>query len=419
MIAYLARRWLQQPGPLLGHTIVVIALTGVSVAVAGLVLTAGVLSGFQAELATKFRGVQPHLRVDAPEWSDAQAAQLRHIVAQASDARAYPVVEGDALLQVPGDEGSSDLAVRVWGVEPVMFAEMPRARWSVLQNDAASDAAPPMAEWATTLFAAPGLPSALVGRGVLATMAAMGEDRIVRLTAPIGLVDPVGALRPLVRNLRIDGFFHTGVVSEDDQRVYVARAAAEQLLGMQAHTVWMIYTADDASADTLAARLRAVWPGGEVHVSTWRERNHKLFAALQLEARVMNGVLAGMVLLACCSVIGVIATIVWSKQRHIALLVAVGAPTALVRRVVVLMGAWLGAIGGVGGAALALLATWWFRAHPIALPDAFYLSELPVTVHPAHLVIALVGTTLVAALCASYPARWASRLDIVEGLRAE
>lgn len=422
---WMALRWVRCPGQIFGSTIICLALGSMALAVAALLLTMGVMNGFQTHLAQKFRGMQPHLRIDASDWTPAMDAQIRTVVEAQPGVRAYPVIEGEVLLQVPGHEGSSDLAVRVWGVEPAMLTEFSAARWSFFTpGDAAADgddpaAAPDVAGEAQTALQGDRLPGALVGSGVLANLNLLADDRVVRLTAPLGLLDPSGELRGVVRNFLVNGFFQTGVVVEDSQRVYLDRAAARRALGWQARTVWMLYTDATVPVEALAQQLRAALTATPAHVATWRELNAKLFAALRFEQRVMQAVLLCMMGLSCISIIGVVMTIVWGKQRQIAMLVACGAAPSALRRLVCAMGGLLGAGGALGGAGLALAVQWWLTRSPLALPSAFYLPTLPIAIAPLQILGAGVVTIAVAIACAWYPARLVVRMDVVQGLRAE
>jgi putative ABC transport system permease protein len=122
------------------------------------------------------------------------------------------------------------------------------------------------------------------------------------------------------------------------------------------------------------------------------------------------------VLVAMLGIVNTLVTAVMERRREFALLRAIGASTGQVERLVLWEAAYLGLIGAVlgvaGGLLLALLLI-----HVINKQSFGWTIQMTV---PGGVILQAIGLALAAALIAGYwPARWAARQPVVEGLREE
>jgi len=122
------------------------------------------------------------------------------------------------------------------------------------------------------------------------------------------------------------------------------------------------------------------------------------------------------VLVAMLGIVNTLVTAVLERRREFATLRAIGAGTRQVERLVLWEAAYLGLIGAVlgivGGLLLALVLI-----HVINKQSFGWTIQMTV---PGGVILQAVGLALTAALVAGYwPARWAARQAVVEGLREE
>jgi len=112
---------------------------------------------------------------------------------------------------------------------------------------------------------------------------------------------------------------------------------------------------------------------------------------------------------------------VMEKTRDIAILLAMGATTASIRKIFVLEGLMIGivgtALGLLGGFGLCtLLKNYQF----IELPrDVYYISTLPVHLQPLDVVVIAISAVTICLIATVYPSFQAARLNPVEALRYE
>ncbi|MEK7236338.1 MAG: FtsX-like permease family protein [Nitrospirota bacterium] len=186
-------------------------------------------------------------------------------------------------------------------------------------------------------------------------------------------------------------------------------------------TVFPIYLATGADVDQVRQSIVTQVAGLDgVTVSPLVIRNHELrkeILAIFDRTFVLTYVLEAIaVLVAVLGIVNTLVTAVLERRREFATLRALGASTRQVERLVLWEAAYLGLIGAllgvVGGLLLALLLI-----HVINKQSFGWTIQMTV---PGELILQAVALALTAALVAGYwPARWAARQPVVEGLREE
>jgi putative ABC transport system permease protein len=186
-------------------------------------------------------------------------------------------------------------------------------------------------------------------------------------------------------------------------------------------TVFSIYLAAGADAEHVRQSIMTHVAGLDgVTVPPLVIRNHELrqeileiFDRSFLLTYVLEAIA---VLVAILGIVNTLVTAVLERRREFATLRALGASTRQVERLVLWEAAYLGLIGAVlgvvGGLLLALVLI-----HVINKQSFGWTIQMTV---PGGVILQAVGIALTAALVAGYwPARWAARQPVVEGLREE
>ena len=186
-------------------------------------------------------------------------------------------------------------------------------------------------------------------------------------------------------------------------------------------TVFSVYLAAGADAEQVRQSIVTHVAGLDgVTLPPLVIRNHELRQEiLEIFDRsfVLTYVLEAIaVLVAVLGIVNTLVTAVLERRREFATLRAIGASTRQVERLVLWEAAYLGLIGAalgvVGGLLLALVLI-----HVINKQSFGWTIQMTV---PGGVILQAVGLALTAALVAGYwPARWAARQPVVEGLREE
>ena len=243
---------------------------------------------------------------------------------------------------------------------------------------------------------------------VLATRLELHEGSQVSIMTQAGLV-----------TLPVEGIFYDYVT--DGGKMVMDRAWYQRHWQDDWVTVFPVYLADGADAKQVRQSIVTQVAGLDgVAVPPLVIRNHELRKEiLDIFDRtfVLTYVLEAIaVLVAVLGIINTLVTAVLERRREFATLRAIGASVRQVERLVLWEAAYLGLIGAVlgvvGGLLLALLLI-----HVVNKQSFGWTIQMTV---PGGVILQAVALALASALVAGYwPARWAARQPLVEGLREE
>ncbi len=122
---------------------------------------------------------------------------------------------------------------------------------------------------------------------------------------------------------------------------------------------------DDLNRAPEVARELEHAAGPGFQATTWQEQNRELFRALKLEQAVTFIVLALIVVVAALNILSALTMMVMEKTRDIAVMMSFGVTPAQVRRIFLLQGVLISAIGTAIGLVLGYVGSLARRALPV------------------------------------------------------
>lgn len=295
----------------------------------------------------------------------------------------------------------------------------------------------------------------LIGRE-LANELAVGVGTRVQLITPVGRLTPAGRV-PGILAAKVGGVFYSGMYEYDRKNVYAPLSVAQAFLrtsdrisGIEVklddieqvdagqiaveaelrrlgrsspplqRTVRQLINAisDEKLRAEVAARHGVDLGETELIVESWKELNRNLFSAMFLEKIAMFVALMFVVLVASFGILASNLMSVLEKSKEIAILKAMGGPDQLIQRVFVSEGLCLGLLGALGGISMGLGLC--FALDRFGFPfneNVYYIERLPVVINPAEVAVVGVAALVIVFLSSLYPARVASRMRPVDGLR--
>jgi lipoprotein-releasing system permease protein len=265
----------------------------------------------------------------------------------------------------------------------------------------------------------PVYPGLVVGREFAKTLHAYVGDEIT-LVSPMGDLGPMGLL-PRSRKFRIAAIFYSGMYEYDATHVYMKLDAAQNLFSMgEAISAIEVRVNDAERASELVGPVEAAIGRPDLRVRDWRELNKNLFSALKLEKIATFIILLIAILVASFCIICTLLLMVTEKGKEIAILKAVGATDTSILQVFMTEGIVIGAIGTALGVVTGLVFCLSLSVYGVRLdPEVYYIDRLPVAVNPSDYVAVAIAAILICTISTLYPARAASHLRPVEGLRWE
>lgn len=233
--------------------------------------------------------------------------------------------------------------------------------------------------------------------------------------------DGGAGFEPRARRVRVAGLFRSGLHDYDASWTYLSIEEATRAAGGRLKSsVVSIETEDIYAAGDVARRVRAAMGEGWTTVD-WREANRPLFAALELERRIVTLIILLVTVVAALNITTTLALVVTERRADIAVLSALGARPRSITTVFIIEGALIGAAGALAGVALGLAACYLGEHFELVRlpPDVYSLSAVPLRPHLSDVLLPALAAFAVGLLATIYPSRQAARVRPAEVLRYE
>ena len=380
-----------------------VAVGGVAVGVAALLLALSVVRGFSREIEQKIIGFGAHVQVESIADAPIRGAgALREAIAEMPEVeRVAPVVLEFALLR--RSQTNID-GVGLWGTEafPPYLAEHLVAGEVSFAPDAGKR---------------PGL---VIGRQLAKLFGVTVGDHLTAFSMRSEGAGGGGSRFPNVRQFYVSGIYETSFANFDELYVFTDLETARRLFEYAEDEVTRldVTVRDLADVDAVAERINERW-GYPIMARTIYEVYHSYFAWVNLQESIIPLVIGIIIIVAAFNIVATLLMLILEKTREIGVLVSLGASGAALRRMFLWLGLMIGGVGLILGEGLALaLALLQMRYGIIPLPqEAYYMKTAPIAL--SGLDFLLVGV-LALALCAAaayLPARVASRIEPIQAIR--
>lgn len=373
----------------------IMAVTGVMVGSAGLLIALSIVHGFKSVIQEKILGYGSHISVmtftEEPLFrSDTLVTFLiQHPDIEASQA----VVTAQGMVQtrdfvegtyIKGVDSSGDLSdIRRYIRDGVYDLGLDEE----------------------------GLPGAVIGARLARNLnASVGS--ILTVYAIRGMPSPLNM--PRIRQFHLSGIYHTGIDQFDDVLMLIDRRYARELFEMEHplanHVELRIRDLDLIEQVTADLDLLLPFP---YYTETIYERYRSIFAWINLQEQTIPFVIAVMIIVAAFNLIGTVLIMVLERTRDIGILKTMGANDKSIRSIFLTEGLIIGAAGLVLGILLSLAFffiqdTW----QVIPLPEeSYYMSSAPVAPRFTDFILVTLVTLTLCTLASWLPARVAARLN--------
>jgi lipoprotein-releasing system permease protein len=266
------------------------------------------------------------------------------------------------------------------------------------------------------------LPGVVIGATLAHTLGAHVGDRVKVISPLTGLDTSMWKAdggKPTSRDFKVIGIFEAGFQEYDSRLVYMDLYEA-QIFQDQGDTVVgvEIRLNDIDRASEIALRLERELGGGPFHTMDWKELNHNLFTALEVQKVMLSLVIATIILVAAFNVIATLIMIVLEKRREVAILKAMGARDSAVLQVFMIQGAAIGLVGTFIGLCLGGAVCLYLNVFQFPLdPKVYLINHLPVRVSPTEFLVTIAIALAICVTATLIPSYWAARLLPADGIR--
>jgi lipoprotein-releasing system permease protein len=406
---FLGMRYLRaSPGRGFMSLIAGIAIVGLALGVAVLVVVLSVMNGFEEELRTRILSLTAHATISGLEGSIADwRPQFLKLVKLPGVAAAAPYVEEQGML-LHGDQSAG---VLVRGVVPADETRVSGIDRHLLSGSLAQ--------------LVPGAYRVILGSALAADLGARVGDRVVLVVAQ-GDVTPVGII-PRMRSFEVAGILSVGMY-EYDRRIALAAMADVAKLAQMGDDIsgFRLNFANMYAAPRLV-RAAALALGGGYYVQDWTGQHVNFFRSIEITKRILFVILSLVVAVAAFNIVSTMVMVVKDKRRDIAILRTFGASPSSILSVFIVQGSLIGSLGIACGVILGVLIASNLQSlvhgleHVVGFKflDArvYFMSDLPAHVHLADVLQICAVAFVLACVSTLYPAWRAARLAPAESLR--
>lgn len=375
----------------------IIAIAGVAVGSAGLLIALSIVHGFKSTINEKVLGFAPHYTIVtyATPYLERADTLVSYLAGFPEIEKVQAAVEGQVMIQT-GKEVSGTILKGVGADGGV-------TRLKDYIKDGRFD-----------LEIQPGGKPGIVIGSKLARLLEAEIGGVITVYT----INESGALitSPEIQQFTLTGIYSTGIDQFDDVYALTDERYVRKLLKInnrQAQGI-EIQLKDGINVasfeDVLDEKVKFPYFTESIFM-----RFSNIFAWIELQENMIPLVISVMIIVAAFNLIGTVLMMVLERTRDIGILKTIGSRSSVVQRIFLIEGLLVSVAGLIIGIGISLLFAWLqLEYHIIPLSEEnYYMSYAPVEPHLLDFVIVTAVTLLLCALASWIPARVAAKTDPV------
>ncbi|MCA8897176.1 MAG: ABC transporter permease [Hyphomonas sp.] len=395
----------------------IISFIGIFFAVAALIITMSIMSGFRATLLDALLGGQPHIYGVVSSFTEEEAdAIAKKIEALPDVLSARPYIEEYVLVAANGRKTGA--AVRA--LRPEDLKTMP-----FLKDGGAAAIEAGFGEGKN------GGNVIMMGSFLAAGRDGLGVrpgDKVEIVTVQAN--NTVVGATPRSKTYTVGDIFETGSVELDALYIFMPMDQAQVLFQSKDHYQMLDIRLKDPDKTHEAMKAISEATGNGLYIFDWKSQRAAYFNALKVERTMVRLLVMVIMGIATLNIIVGVVMLVKNKTRDIAILRTMGLGRGGVLRVFLMVGTVLGTLGAALGMLVGVLfvlnigaveafINFFMDGQKVFDAETYGLSHLPAILDWGDVFSTGLYALLMSAGVSIIPAWWASRQDPVSALRFE
>ncbi len=387
------------------------ALSGIAIGVAILILVTSVMNGFERELKNRILQAIPHASIQGNILKADTDSISKSLMHNSNVLGVAPYIETQGLLS----SGTYLKGVYIFGIDPQQEKNV-----STIDNHFIEGSMDSLQENSYNL---------VIG-DILAIQLGLRVGDAVNILVPETALGLAGIL-PRTKKFRITGIFSLGAPEIDQSYVYLNMENASKLLrtGEYLHGIRIRYSNLFNSRDFIKSDLLRINKEFQTNykASTWETSYGTLFEAIQMERFLVAFMLMTLVLISSYNLMSMLIMTIKEKESQIAILVSLGATNRLIKNIFLFFGFLIGVVGVLIGLLIGLLITIYFgeivgfieSLFGIQFMTVYFIDYFPIDIRGNWIFSICVISFFLASIASVYPAKIASKVEPAEALKYE
>ena len=387
------------------------ALSGISIGVAILILVTSVMNGFERELQSRILQAIPHASIQGNILKNEVDEIGNSLKLNPSVLGFAPYIETQGLLS----SGSYLKGVYIYGIKPDYEESI-----SSIQNHFIEGSINTLKEDNYNL---------VIG-DILAIQLGLRLGDTVNILVPEATLGLAGIL-PRTKKFKITGIFSLGAPEIDQSYVYLNSDNASKLLrtGEYVHGIRIRYSNLFKSKENMKVDLMRINKefDSSYKASTWETNYGTLFEAIQMERFLVAFMLMTLVLISSYNLMSMLIMTIKEKESQIAILISLGATNNLIRNIFLFFGFLIGLVGILIGLLAGLLLTNYLgtivgfieNLFGIQFMTVYFINYFPTDIRVPWIASICAISFVLACIASVYPANIASKVEPAEALKYE
>jgi lipoprotein-releasing system permease protein len=412
---FIARRYLRSSRKTGFISIITyMAIGGVVLGVAALIIILSVTNGFSGEVQNRLIGMNAHVTVR--RFDGEVMLNYRELLDRL---REFPEVVGiapvvDSKVIIASKRNLHDYdGCLLWGIDPESFgsvSDMPEH----LQYD-------PDNELMLGDLPDKKYPGIVLGEQLANRLrVGPGSEVFLMTLRNVDLEDAVmDGFKPHLRPFLVTDTFESGMYQYDDQFAFIALEDAQRILDLEDGATHIHIRVQDVHRATQVKEALQEEMGYPYRVTDWSDIFPEFFNWIKLEKWAIFIALSLIILVAAFNIMSILSMSILIKTPEIGILRAMGSTTRSIRRIFMYQGLVIGVVGTVFGCLTGFVICYLQqRFELISLPgDVYLINSLPVDMELLDFLLVAAVSLSICLLTSVYPARKASALMPVEAIR--
>lgn len=377
-----------------------IAIIGVALGTAALIIALSVLGGFEHEITEKVIGFGSHVQITGFHnlpVSDYVANTARLEACSPLVRAVQPFAFREVLIR----STESVDGVLLKGIEP--SKDLSTVRKYIVEG-----------KYDISRVAG-GLANLVVGKKLASKLAVGVGDKVTIFG--VGSVPDMSRMR--VMQFRIVGIYESGMAEYDDVYAFTSLADAQILFQyVNAVSGYDVMVTDIDSAKSIAAKVEDLL--GYPHYARTVFQNYRnLFSWIELQKKPIPIILGLIIVVATVNIVGTLLMVVMGKTKEIGILKSLGATKRGIMAIFVRQGLGIGILGTLLGNLFAFTVCYGeLKLKFLSLPsDIYFMTSVPILLKPEFFAIVSVISLVMCYVCSILPAWLASRIDPIRAIR--